>query len=228
MSYYDEDYYHEPSELEEMLEEFKTALAGSIKDEHTRKVEQLTRENTEMREKLKNLRKLETEASVAKQKAEFEVTKAKDEARREIRNARAMEILAELTVPRWRLHHKPHEKPKCDQCDMNRYINFKSPQGRDMSERCECADRTYTWEVEEVAVKEASKRNGKMVFWYMATRAWETDRDYDRGEHFGSDVLKPADQASDEEIISNPYNYGFTDQARCQRIADKLKETPNV
>lgn len=227
MSYYDPDYYHEPSEFEEMFDEFKTALASSIKDEHTRKVDRLTAENKEMREKLKNLRKLEMDASLAKQKAEMEVGRAKEEARQEFRKARAMEILAELTEPRWRLHHKSHQKPKCNQCDNNRYLRFKSPQGREQSELCICADRTYTWEVEEVAVKEVSKRNGTMMFWYMATRAWETERDYDRGEHFSSDVLTPAENATDEKIMESPTRYGFTDQAQCQRIADKLKEPTN-
>lgn len=224
MSYYDGDYYHEPSEFEEMVEAFKAELASSIKGEHVRKMEQLTRENAEMREKLKNLRDLENEASRAKRKAEMEVGRAKEEARREFRHARAMEILAELAEPRWRLNHEDHQKPKCDQCDENRWFHFKSPQGRAMSERCECDYRTYTWEVEEVAVKEVAKRNGAMLFWYQATRAWEDSRDYDRGEYFSSDVLKPADRASDEDIMNNPTMYGFTDQARCQRIANKLKE----
>lgn len=224
MSFYDPEYYQEPSEFEQMVEEFKSALAGSIKDEHTQKIDQLTRENAEMREKLKNLSNLETEANLAKRKAEMDVVRAKEEARQEFRKARAMEVLAELTEPRWRLHQKPHQKPKCDQCDNQRWFHFKSPQGRDMSERCVCSECTYTWEVEEVAVKEVAKRNGSMMFWYMATRAWETDRDYDRGEHFSSDALKPADKASDDQIMDNPTGYGFTDQERCQSIAEKLQE----
>lgn len=228
MSYYDEDYYQEPSEFDEMVDEFKAKLAESVKEETKAELERLRGENVELRGKVQNLTTLERDAVLAKNKAEMEVGMAKENARQEFRKARAMEILAELTEPRWRLHQKSHHQPKCDQCDITRYIKFKSPQGRDVTERCVCAHITYTWEVEEVAVKEVSKRNGSMMFWYMATRAWEDSRDYDRGEHFSSDVLKPADRASDEEIIGHPSNYGFTDRERCQRIADKLKEKANA
>ncbi|MGQ3384512.1 hypothetical protein [Glutamicibacter sp. TV12E] len=224
MSYYDEDYYQEPSEFDEMVGEFKAKLAEAVKEETKSELARLRTENEELRGKVQNLTKLERDAVQAKNKAEMEVGMAKENARQEFRKARAMEILAELTEPRWRLHHKPHQQPKCDQCDNNRYFHYKTPQGRDASERCECFTYTYTWEVEEVAVKEVAKRNGSMLFWYMATRAWEDSRDCDRGEYFSSDVLKPADRASDEEIIDNPSSYGFTDIERCQRIADKLKE----
>lgn len=224
VSYYDEDFYREPSEFEYLMDDFKQKLTEAVKEEFQTELAKLRTENAELLGKVNNLTKLESEAVAAKRKAELEVGMAKENARQEFRNARAMEILAELTEPRWRLHHKPHQKPKCDKCDNNRYYKFKSPQGRDMTELCECGDYTYTWEVEEVAVKEVSKRNGSMMFWYIATRAWENSNDYNRGEHFSSDVLKPADKASDKEIISHPSNYGFTDRERCQRIADKLKE----
>lgn len=38
---------------------------------------------------------------------------------------------------------------KCDKCDENRFIHFKSPSGKELTENCKCAERKFTYYVEE-------------------------------------------------------------------------------
>lgn len=50
MSYYDNDFYNEPSEFEEQIDQLKESLMNAVRDEHKAEVERLRKENAELQE----------------------------------------------------------------------------------------------------------------------------------------------------------------------------------
>ena len=48
MSYYYDDFYNEPSEFDEKMEELKESLAGAVKSEFLEEMERLKKENKKL------------------------------------------------------------------------------------------------------------------------------------------------------------------------------------
>ena len=52
--YYDEDFYNEPSEYDQMVEEFRDSLMKSVKQDFLDRMKRLEKENAELREVKEN------------------------------------------------------------------------------------------------------------------------------------------------------------------------------
>lgn len=78
MSYYDYDFYEEPSEFDIQIEEFKSSLASSVRKEFLEEMDALKKENASLREFRDN-----------KDKYERELREAKAEYQRKMENCRA-------------------------------------------------------------------------------------------------------------------------------------------
>ena len=50
MSWYDDDFYNEPSEFDMLVGEFKESLMKSVKESYVKEMEQLKKENEELKE----------------------------------------------------------------------------------------------------------------------------------------------------------------------------------
>ena len=68
------------------------------------------------------------------------------------KDARLHELLGDNLTVGWRATFAEVYGEKCDKCDEDRMIHFTSPQGRVLSERCECAKGYRTYFPEEVAL----------------------------------------------------------------------------
>lgn len=67
MNYYDEDFYTQPCEFEEKIEELKTALALSVKKKFLDEMEALRKENESLREFRDQKKAYDQELAQAKQ-----------------------------------------------------------------------------------------------------------------------------------------------------------------
>ena len=147
MMYYDyEEYYAEPSEFEQQIEEFKDALRDAVKDEIKTKIASLEAElatlksfrderNKFIREYEAKIREIQNEANAIKRAAKEQEKKWKE--------ARLYQLLGDYLTVGWKPEYKIEYGEKCDKCDDDRKIHFTSPQGKEYKEECLCAERHY-------------------------------------------------------------------------------------
>ena len=207
MSYFDEDDndFYEPSEFDEKVDDLKSTLKQSVKKEFLDRMESLEKENAELQSIKQRMHVIEWEHKEAQAKA---------------RKERLIELFGENMVTAWGVNGVGKQRPKCDQCDVNRRINFKSPQGNDCSEYCECSTRDYIYEPEEYKLVKFSEINRYETRYY---KYYANERDSTEEYVETSNIYKdgnPFDKL-------NSYRIVFLDKETCQKYCDWKNKVPD-
>src|SRR5690625_3263152 len=132
MPYYDEDFYYEPSEFDLKVDEFKESLMKSVKEDFITELEELKKENESLQEVKKNFESIKQDYENKKRQLNFE----KNDLERKVRNARLSELTKDRQVVMYKADSKRVKPPKCDKCDVDRKIHYKTPSGKDKFEYC--------------------------------------------------------------------------------------------
>ncbi len=211
--YYEDDFYYEPTELEEKVEEFKESLRKSVKQDIQEELERLRTENEALYEFKEQKENYEREHNNAMRNLEYE----KENFKREVKRMRLTELLGDLSFNMWFANSKRVEPPKCDACDNRRMIHYKTPSGKDASEECPtCGKSTYFYEPEEIEAYEFSQNKNRYGDEYPHISLYfnrKVERDYDsfercrtlyNGEPFEKAGWKPT----------------FLDKETCQEYCD--------
>lgn len=217
MSYYDEDFYHEPSEFEVQIEQFKSSLLDSVKDEYKQQMENLQKENAELQEVKKNFESIKRDFANKERQLQIE----RNDLERKVRNERLSELTKDLQVILYRADTKWLEKPKCDKCDKNRCIHYKTPSGKDAYEKCECSSSESIYEPKEYMRVEFNIRNGARA-WYQINN-FDTRDEYarfDESSQYAETVYKEG--LPYDEITR--YSTFFKTKEECQAYCDYLNE----
>ncbi|MDF1511083.1 hypothetical protein Gp_81 [Bacillus phage vB_Bacillus_1020A] len=165
MSYYDEDFYYEPSEFDLKVEEFKESLSVSVKEEFLSEMERLRKENAELQEVKANFKQIKAEYDQKKRELDFEKSNLKSQVRRE----RLSELMKDFEVIMYRAYSKTVFPPKCDTCDRNRRIKYTTPLGREAYEDCQCKKGKTVYSPREYICKsfEMDQDGKKLKAWYV-------------------------------------------------------------
>lgn len=219
MSYYEDDFY-EPSEYDEMVEEFKEKLRASVKQEIKDEIERLKSELEEIKvfrsERVKYYEALK-EAQQKANRAEAEYKRKAELAKREARSERAQELLRNISVVGYRPKAIYTDRPKCDKCDEHRKIHFKSPQGRECTEDCACATKIIRYEPCEAQLLRLTVNDKSISSYY--TRV-EVGYDYDI-----YDCSASVWEKEEDSFEKTPrYCTVFLEEANCQAYCDWLNE----
>ena len=207
------DDFYEGSEFDRQIEEFKDALREDVKRETLEEIERLKKELAELRDFKE--RKDEIEKEYREKMREAKIAAA--EAEQKWKNARLHTLLGEYLVGGFTVKCEFIKGPKCSKCDENRRIHFKSPSGRDMSERCLCdvsVKRYITVPIELYSI-EAGKFSAKDNF-VFSCYATEDYGDYYYAKNIVSDLDHP------EKI--DTYSAMFLDKELCQKYCDWLND----
>lgn len=208
-----EDFYNELSEFEMQVEEFKESLMNSVKGEYKAEMERLRKENAELQEIKQSFNQIEREYN---QKT-VELDMAKQDLRREIRKERLTDLLKDFEVLLYRPDYRYEYGPKCDNCDENRQVHYKTPSGKDAQEDCGCKGRYRVFNPEEFICKSFANRSGKFIAWYT--------KNDDDGESFGlySDVPEFIYAGEDfKDIDLGHWKVFFKTLEECQAYCDWL------
>ncbi|KAF6636550.1 hypothetical protein H6F38_04740 [Paenibacillus sp. EKM208P] len=215
---YDHDFYDEPSEFEQKMDELKETLMDSIKQEHKDEITRLRKENVELQEVKKNLKSIEREYN--QKCAELETRKR--QLVYEVRKERLAELMSDFRVELFKASSTRELGEKCSKCNENRYINFKSPQGNDMTERCTCAVGRTVYKPTAHVCSSFENRSGKLIAWYKEHK----DADGMRLEELSySDAPRLIYNGEKFEDIKERYhNVYFKTEEECQAYCDWLTE----
>lgn len=228
MSYY-EDFY-EPSEYDEMVEEFKNTLRESVKQEWKDRMAKLEAENKELQEVKKNFKAIKDDYENAKRNCEAEKNRALVNAKREAHKARLSELLGDTQVNYWKITTERIQKPKCDKCDNNRRIKYITPMGREATEYCSCYDGGTRYIPNQMTMYEIKLYNTydeKASIWFIQ-KYKDDDLLVNSAEYLGNKVIIEDDTNLDEISADNKYNLYFKSEEKCQAYCDWLNNKAEV
>lgn len=225
MSYFDdyEDYYNEPSEFEQQVDEFKESLLKSVKQEHISEMNRLKKENLELQEVKKNWNTIESEYKNKIRELQRKIESAESDARR----AKLNDIMQELKHDLWQVYSTSVYNPKCNKCDDRREIHFISPQGKDMVESCNCATSysKYVPKKYELYSFQQSIHGNGVSSWYK--RAYEDEIDSSYYDSKYVELLIKTEE--DFKLIQNKlYHTFFISEELCQKYCDLKNKENNI
>lgn len=212
--FYD-DYYGEASEFDMQIGEFKESLRKAVKQEIQDELQRLRDENVSLQEYKKQKDKIEREHQNALRKLESE----KIAFERDIKRKRLIDLLGDFSFKMWFPNQKRVEIPKCDDCDANRYVHYKTPSGKDAKEECfVCGGIKFTYEPEEIEMYKFSQSKGRYEEDYGTWKYFsrKEERDYDNFE-----ACRNVYEGIPFEQVHR-YNIVFKDMLDCQKYCDWL------
>ena len=212
--YYD-DFYDEPSEFDMQIEEFKESLRAAVKEEFQERMKKLEEENNELREIKKNWNEKIRELDNKKLEMNRAIRNAKDEARRE----RLSTLLEAFTKTAWGIKYTyEFIREKCNKCDEQGYIHYKSPQGNDMKEGCNCRKRVCVYKPQEAEIIQFDDYKGVI----KPTYGYERNDNYDNYDSY----KKTAKVYEGEDFKDIDYYSGivFLDKDVCQKYCDYMNK----
>lgn len=212
------DDFYEPSEFDIMVDEFKTELRSSVKKEVLDEIENLKDKLAYLSDIKKNWDQKVAELNAEKHKAEIAIQKAELDARKKT----LKELLNPLTKQMWGIMQEwSYTREKCDKCDADGYIHYKSPQGKDCIEECDCRKRVTTYHPVEAEVCEIKGRSSgpgaRIVFKFHHTNlSYDWDDEYKRCDNEDIYDGRPFSE------IKSYYWVIFDDKNKAQEYCDYL------
>lgn len=225
-----EDFYGEPSEYDQMINDLKRTLMRSVKQEVNDEMDRLKAENAELQEVKEKWDVLVREYK----EKEFQMRHTIEEERRNMARMRLADLfeVCGMNVTLYAPDPDYVCGPKCDKCDENRYIHFNSPSGKKMREACECSKqfRVCTPISYRLASFSREKRNGADCKIHAIYE--EVSNDY--FEDFDNISIKRLCEkvyaGEDFESIYAQYKgrIFFEDEAKCREYCDYINAVNKV
>ena len=137
-----EDFYNEgPSDYELFMNDLKETLKKSIKDEFIKEMDRLRAENKKLQNVKENFEQIKLEYAHKEQ----ELKTREQDMEKNLARKKIMELatIADMKAQIYYIDDDTAYLPKCDKCDENRLIHFKSPTGKDCTEPCPNCGTTY-------------------------------------------------------------------------------------
>lgn len=218
--YYDNDFYNEPSEFDMQVDEFKQSLLESVKDEYKSEMELLRKENADLQEVKRNYEQIKQEY---KNKI-VELEQQKSNLRYEVRRERLKDLMKDFEVVLYRAYSKSKSGPKCNKCDEERNIYYKSPLGKQLVEQCDCKNNITYYEPRKYVCTSLASRDGKFMAWY--TQYDDNNIDGFKLNSFDSSFTAKFIYSSEkfEDINEKSWDVYFKTEEECQAYCDWLFE----
>ena len=228
MPWYDEDFYDEPSEFDEKMEELKESIARSVKSEVLEEMEQLRTENKQLQGIKEKFEQIKRDYARKKHECEIAMREAKENAER----MRVEELLEKYRLILWTPEWEYLYGPKCDKCNCRREVSVTLPSGRKADDICECARGQKKVMFPKKAIRyEISERDG-MVAWYTRCgekggRYYELDQAFKISIYAENALVKPG-TAFDVLEASGPKEMLFRDREECLAYCRYINEKNHV
>lgn len=216
---YDE-FYNESSEFIEQIEGLKSELFKSVKKEIIDELLELREELRELRPVRDNISRLERDYNNKKAQLEREY----EEKKRNIRRERISELFKDSKIEYWTTGWSYEEKEKCDKCDEDRRIHYKTPLGNKTWESCDCDERITNYIPKSILLNTFSFRDGTENAWYKVRDEGSRDEYL---EFHDSSIFKEGNLITDESQINkkvDTYRTMFETKELAQKFCNLKNE----
>ena len=210
------DDFYEPSEFEIMIEDFKEELRSSVKKEYTDRIERLEAELASLKDIRDNYDLKVRELEVAKYNAVVKAANAESEAKK----ASLHKLLEPMRVDAWAIDYKyEYIRDKCNLCDVEGYIHYLTPSGREAKEICECRkQKRVHYPVEAEVCKLSGRSHGHdaiIYFEYHKQNAYDWEDEFKR-------VSEIYEDGTPFDDVDYPLGIVFLDKDKAQEFCDWL------
>jgi len=143
-----DDYFEEPSELEQHAEEFKRAIMKSVRREHQEKMESLIKENERLHAVEKEMKDTTKRYNNQLFEMEYKKTNLKSEVEAEFYKTNIADIFQRYIDDSvvWYAASISYEQPKCDLCNEERKQVATFPDGKETYKSCDCMRKFTVYE----------------------------------------------------------------------------------
>lgn len=212
---YEESYY-EPTIADEILMEFQQKMKDVLLESVKYQIEKIKEENIQIKEQNNKLQ--EQVNKIAQKERELEIKKKN--LKWEVRKERLSELMKDFQVIMYKTDTTHPKPPKCNKCNKDRQIEFKSPSGKTIHESCSCnTGKTFYVPQEYICTKFNVDRDGKtMSMWYKENH----ESDYDWYDYSGSNFCVTVYKNGMKYEDLKRYDTYFRSKEECQGYCDWL------
>ena len=200
-------YYEEQGPLDEIFFEAKNKLEEALKSTIKYEIEQNKNEVEEIKKQNLKLKIRITE--VEKMKIDLE------NERKSLKFSALGELMGDREVIMWRVTSRSKEKPKCEKCNENRFIEFKYPSGKIGSEACECksTERYYLPQKNVCSEMRKSSNDKSLLMWF---------KPYEKKDGYSSGDLVENVWIDEDYSKIEKNNVSFKTEEEAQKYCDYL------
>jgi len=215
--YFDEEPYYEPTPADEIFIDATNKLKEALKQSIKYQVDKIGEENEKL--KITNEKLLKKVNEIASR--ERNLVREKNEYERTLKSKRLDELFGDRTVSMYSVTYHNEYSEKCNKCDENRKINFKSPSGKDVQEDCSCKISYAIHEPEEMILTELRQSRGELSMWYQPYRDGNDDGYVSSTHTNKKDIYSNQSYESIESI----WKILFRTKEDCQGYCDYLNRS---
>ena len=238
MDYDDYEDYYEPSEVDQLVEEFKDKVREHLLPNIQEEIERLNKENNDLKNKNEEYRKRESEIRNKEIDLKYKAENLKREVEREFYQSNIGDTLKDYieNAKVWFADNKMFHQEKCSLCNDKRKLIANFPNGKTTETNCDCASLVHKYipETSELTVIKFGKRDSE----YQSKREFYLSKTYtpSKNSRYSNDysynefrIYQIADEFSDNTKVlheDKKYNteIGFRTKEECQKYCDWLNE----
>lgn len=221
-----EDFYNEgPSDYELFMNDLKETLKKSIKDEFIKEMDKLRAENKKLQNVKENFEQIKLDYAHKEQ----ELKAREQDMEKNLARKKIMELatIADMKAQIYYIDDDTAYLPKCDKCDENRLIHFKSPTGKDCTEPCpDCGTTYHKYYVKPVDTMKILFPNDpaiRRVAYYLRHDRWGETYSYDL-----QDIYRGSAADYDTSSGYKMHHTAFESKELAQKICDRINKDRNI
>jgi len=178
MDYDDYEGYYEPSEVDQLVEEFKDKIREHLLPNIREEIEQLNKENTELRIKNEEYKKRESEINNKERDLKYKADNLKREVEKEFYESNIDDTLKDYIEKSevWFADSKGFRQDKCSLCNGKRKLVANFPNGKTTETNCDCSNLIHKFvpEASELSMIKFNKRDSR----YQSNRSFYISKTY--------------------------------------------------
>ena len=213
---WDPDFYNEPSEFEQQIDDFKHALMNSVKAEHEDEIKKLRTENAKLQTIKNDWKSIQSEYA----NKHWQLENERSIMERTVSKKRLNDLMSDFEISLYNARSERVVGEKCNKCDDKRRIPFITPQGAQLYENCRCGLGKQVYSPQELKCFEIFlNRDGNALVGLYKKRNYSEDGVDEI--NYGYDSLY---KVGTEYENVNSYRTAFRTKADCQKFCDWLNE----
>jgi hypothetical protein len=221
-----EDFFNEgPSDYELFMNDLKETLKKSIKDEFIKEMDKLRAENKRLQDVKENFEQIKLDYAHKEQ----ELKAREQDMEKNLARKKIMELatIADMKAQIYYIDDDTAYLPKCDKCDENRLIHFKSPTGKDCTEPCpDCGTTYHKYYVKPVDTMKILFPNDpaiRRVAYYLRHDRWGETYSYDL-----QDIYRGSAADYDASDGYKMHHTAFESKELAQEICDRINKERGI
>jgi hypothetical protein len=232
-----EDYY-EPSEVDQLVEEFKDKCREYLLPNIREEIDRLNKENSELKSKNNEYKNRESELNKKERDLKYKEDNLKREVEREFYESNIGDTLKDYieNAEVWFADKKGFKQEKCSLCDDERKLVAEFPGGKITKIDCDCSKLVYSYvpEISELSLIKFNKKDSR----YQSDRKFYLSKSYtpSKNSRYSDDycynefklceVVNEFNDSIKELHEDKKYGteIGFKSKEECQKYCDWLNE----